>query len=277
MKNITTYLCLFFLVFCTACSSDDSSKRTYPKIGEEEKALLLGDWQLLSYSDSQGNLVDFKQNGILIYYYFIPNGVLEINNVSSKYDGLLTGRARYLIETIDVNYNFWRIEFKEEIEEQGEKLIFLGFMFDIQASQDQLILTNTEGGILTFKRSNKGDDIEYPAIAQHQKSLLYSNKWKLEAIYAFNGAMRSFDQEEEVIYYIGDTHVVISENEVDIADEFAALLEPRSIPCSYRYDFDWEKREVLHVEDLGGFRVEIEDEELTLTQKEGYLLRFSKK
>lgn len=60
-------------------------------------------------------------------------------------------------------------------------------------------------------------------------------------------------------------------------DAFAALLKSRTVPYSYRYDFEREKREVLYVEDLGGFRMQIEDEKLTLAQKDGYLLTFSKK
>lgn len=202
MKKITTYFILFFLIFCTACSSDDTSKEPYPKIAEEDKALLVGDWQLMNYVNLQGDAVDLKKEGTLIYYHFASVGILEIHNVSSK-PIEFTFNSKNLTRTRTLNYMYANIESKDEKEKRGEKLYFYEerLAFDMWVSQDQLIIKEIGGETWTFKRSIKGDNVEYSAISQHQKSLLHSNKWKLETIYAFNGEMRSFDQEEEVIYH----------------------------------------------------------------------------
>lgn len=161
MKKVTTYFCLFFLIFCTACSSDDASKESYPKIAEEDKALLPGDWQLLNYSNLKGDAVDLNKEGILIYYQFASVGILDIRNVSGK-PIELASNSRYLSTTRTLNYMYANIESKDEKEKRGEKLYFydMRLAFDMQVSQDQLIITEIGGEILTFKRSIEEDNVE---------------------------------------------------------------------------------------------------------------------
>ncbi|MGG5507539.1 MULTISPECIES: hypothetical protein [unclassified Myroides] len=67
-------------------------------------------------------------------------------------------------------------------------------------------------------------------------------------------------------------------NEVDLRDEkFDQLIKSSSLMYYFRYDFEWEKSEVLQINELGRYRMRIEEDKLMLTQKDGYILTFHKK
>ncbi|MBB1150574.1 MULTISPECIES: hypothetical protein [unclassified Myroides] len=172
------------------------------------------------------------------------------------------------------------IELDGEKERNGEKLDFLtpGFIFDMKVTQEKLVLTKYSGETLQFKRSTKMlDEVEYPAISVSDKKALNSTSWRLEKIQAFTGEHRSFDQGEHVIYSFGSDGVFVIKNATAVEDNtFERFLKPRTLSYSYRYDFALENREILYINDLGGYRILFTNDELRLVQNDGYLLTFTK-
>ncbi|MBB1138749.1 hypothetical protein [Myroides sp. WP-1] len=283
MKKIVSYLCLFFLIFCNACNSDDSSTNSYQQISKEEKELLLGNWQLVNYSNLHGDAIDFIKEGILIYHYHTPTNVVEIKNVNSvelKVELNVFWRSLKMMTTSNVGlqYLFTQVEQEEKGKFTKEKIFFLHHVgiFDLKVSSDELILTEHDGEMYTFRKVS-GGGTEYPKISDKDKWGL-KGMWKLEYIQAFNGEKRIFEQHEEVYYYFPswiDEVIVI--NPSNLTNEvFDQLIIPRTLTYSFRYDFEREKREVLKINKLGMYRMQIENDKLTLTQNDAYILVFHK-
>lgn len=283
MKEITPYLCLFFLIFCNACNSDDSSTNSDQKISKEEKELLLGNWQLVNYSNRNGDAIDFIKEGILIYHYHTPTNVVEIKNVNSvelkvKPNVFLKSLVMMTTSNVGLQYLFTQVEQEAKGKFTKEKIFFLHHvgMFDVKVSSDELILTEHDGEMYTFRKVSN-DNTEYSKISDKDKWEL-KGMWKLEYIQAFNGEKRIFEQHEKVYYYfpsrVDEVRVINPSNLTN--DVFDQLIIPRTLPYSFRYDFEREKREMLKISGLGMYRMQIENDKLTLTQNDAYILVFHK-
>lgn len=276
MKKLFPYLLFLGLIFCTGCSKEESSPSSYTKITKEEKELLIGNWQLSHYSNREGVQFDLIQEGILIHYVFTQHGTINISNVSSR---LLqyTGTSLSMTKSETLNYLFDYIPQWDKEAPKKELLYFrspfdTSLPLDLEVTPHQLILRHEEGDVFTFRRMDAGED--YPVVSQADK-LLVVGHWQLKSIRAFNGAKRFIEDNERLIYHFTyEDKLVIENRSTNFDGVFDRFLKVNISDYAYRYDFTWEKREILDIADLGVYRVQVTDQELVLTQTDGYILKF---
>lgn len=276
MKKLFPYLLFLGLVFCTGCSKEESSPSSYTKITKEEKELLIGNWQLSHYSNREGVQFDLIQEGILIHYVFTQHGTVNISNVSSR---LLqyTGTSLSMTKSETLNYLFDYIPQWDKEAPKKELLYFrspfdTSLPLDLEVTPHQLILRHEEGDVFTFRRMDAGED--YPVVSQADK-LLVVGHWQLKSIRAFSGAKRFIEDNERLIYHFTyEDKLVIENRSTNFDGVFDRFLKVNISDYAYRYDFAWEKREILDIADLGVYRVQVTDQELVLTQTDGYILKF---
>ncbi|MGG5575904.1 hypothetical protein ACPDHL_00980 [Myroides sp. C15-4] len=276
MKKLFPYLLFLGLIFCTGCSKEESSPSSYTKITKEEKELLIGNWQLSHYSNREGVQFDLIQEGILIHYVFTQHGTVNISNVSSR---LLqyTGTSLSMTKSETLNYLFDYIPQWDKEAPKKELLYFrspfdTSLPLDLEVTPHQLILRHEEGDVFTFRRMDAGED--YPVVSQADK-LLVVGHWQLKSIRAFSGAKRFIEDNERLIYHFTyEDKLVIENRSTNFDGVFDRFLKVNISDYAYRYDFAWEKREILDIADLGVYRVQVTDQELVLTQTDGYILKF---
>lgn len=276
MKKLFPYFLFSCLIFFSACSTEESKLSSYTKITKEEKELLQGSWQLSYYSNFEGVQLDLLQEGILIHYVFADHGTINISNVSSR---LLqyTGTSLSMTKSGTLNYLFDYIPQWDKEAPKKELLYFrtpfdTSLPFELEVTQHQLILRHEEGDVFTFKRIEVGE--VYPDISEENKLLVVGN-WQLKSLKAFSGEKRFLEDNERVVYHFtyGDK-LVIENSSTQYDGIFDRLIKTNIVDYDFRYDFALEKREILNLGDLGGYRVEVNNGELILTQKDGYLLKF---
>ncbi len=276
MKKLFPYLLFLGLIFCTGCSKEESSPSSYTKITKEEKELLIGNWQLSHYSNREGVQFDLIQEGILIHYVFTQHGTVNISNVSSR---LLqyTGTSFSMTKSETLNYLFDYVPQWDKEAPKKELLYFrspfdTSLPLDLEVTPHQLILKHEEGDVFTFRRMDAGED--YPVVSQADK-LLVVGHWQLKSIRAFSGAKRFIEDNERLIYHFTyEDKLVIENRSTNFDGVFDRFLKVNISDYAYRYDFAWEKREILDIADLGVYRVQVTDQELVLTQTDGYILKF---
>ncbi|WP_353120816.1 hypothetical protein [Myroides odoratus] len=158
MRKIITYLvlCLFIL---TGCNNDDNT--TYTKIKEEDKELLLGDWQLVNYRDFYDE-IDLVKENIEVLYQFKKDGTATIRYLSSN---KVEHHADYnfVTETKSLQYTFKSVR-NFDNENLVEELIHLyteeqnsGIKLRVDVSGDRMNLYRHVGDTylgLTFIRVN---------------------------------------------------------------------------------------------------------------------------
>lgn len=276
MKKLFPYLLFLGLIFCTGCSKEESSPSSYTKITKEEKELLIGNWQLSHYSNREGVQFDLIQKGILIHYVFTQHGTVNISNVSSR---LLqyTGTSLSMTKSETLNYLFDYVPQWDKEAPKKELLYFrspfdTSLPLDLEVTPHQLILKHEEGDVFIFRRMDAGED--YPVVSQADK-LLVVGHWQLKSIRAFSGAKRFIEDNERLIYHFTyEDKLVIENRSTNFDGVFDRFLKVNISDYAYRYDFAWEKREILDIADLGVYRVQVTDQELVLTQTDGYILKF---
>ena len=278
MKKLLPYLFVLF-VACTACSSDNTAIPSYTQITKEQKALVVGDWQLTYYTNTAGDKLDLSAAGILVRYAFTKEGIVTIENGSSQ-PIRFTDNSQYLTSDGTTEYVFDYVkQWGDEIEKK-ERLYFRGpwqptIAFDLdEVTQDQLILSQEGKETYVFKRLAK--DIVYPKISEENKRLLVGT-WRLKEVSSFSGEKRVLKEEEEVWYnFTFNDQLLINNRSAEENGLFDKFVKTRIADYRYQFDFEWQKREILVIEALGGYAMSVTDQELILTQYDGYFVKFER-
>lgn len=278
MKKIFPYFLCLFLVLCTACNTDDTVIPSYTQITKEQKALLLGDWQLSTYSNSEGEAIDLMKKGIWVNYKFTSEGRVEIRNHSSK-PIQLTNDSFYLTSDGTLDYTFEYIKQWDKTIPKKEHLYFqtlsdVNLQFDLEVTKDKLILTHYAGETLVFKKIQQG--VTYPKIPEENKKILLGT-WRLKEVSDFSGRRRIFSGEEDVLYEFGYGEKLFVQNNSTPRDgRFDVFIQSRVSDYYYQYDFEWEEQEILIIEDLGGYVMGITQESLVLFISDGFKLKLER-
>lgn len=278
MKKISPYFLFLFLVLCTACNTDDTAIPSYTQITKEQKALLLGDWQLSTYSNPEGEVINLMQKGIWINYKFTSKGTVEIRNHSSKLIQL-TKDSFYLTSEGTLDYKFEYIKQWDKTIPKKEHLYFkapydANLQFDLEVTKDKLILTHYEGESLVFTRAKEG--VTYPKIKEESKKLVVGT-WQLKQILSFRGEKRAFNEDEIVLYaftYNGD--LVVYNRSAALDGVFDKFVKTRTTNYLYRFDFQWQESEIMAVRELGDYAMSVTNQTLILSQYDGYLVKFER-
>lgn len=278
MKKLFPYLFVLF-VACTACSSDDTAIPSYTKITEEQKKLLLGNWQLTHYSNPQdGHEVDFIKTGVLINVSFIPEGQLNIYNPYNKMTQF-TDNSLYLTKHGSLTYTFEYIKQWDNKDNKREKLYiksdFYSKDYNLVVTDDELTLSTEEGEVFSYKRVLGGT--MYPTISDEDKMLLVG-EWKLSSIQSFNGRSRDFMEKEEVLYRftMGNELFIYNKSAEKHNDYYDRYIQSSIIHYNFQFDFIWDKREILALEDLGQYSAFISLDVLILSQFDGDVITFTR-
>lgn len=278
-KNIFLYLLLLFTV-CVSCNTDDTAIPSYTKITKEEKELLLGDWRLSHYSNAEEESIDLTRKGLFVRYTFTVDGRVIIVNESEKPVGS-TSNAYYLTASGTMDYTFAYIKSWDEEVAKKERLHFESsydgnpnLQFDLEVTQNKLILTHYAGEILVFEKMKEG--VTYPKIPAEKKALLIG-KWQLQEISDFTGRKRVLNENEVVEYDFGYNEWLSVNNRSALKDGiFDQFIKMRLSPYSYRFDFEWEEKEVLYIDDLGSYTMGISQSQLILAVSDGFMLKLSR-
>ncbi|WP_060873916.1 hypothetical protein [Myroides odoratus] len=279
MRNIVPGVLVFFLLLCTACNTDDTVIPSYTQITKEQKALVVGDWQLTYYTNTAGDKLDLSAAGILVRYAFTKEGIVTIENGSSQ-PIRFTDNSQYLTSDGTTEYVFDYVkQWGDEIEKK-ERLYFRGpwqptIAFDLdEVTQDQLILSQEGKETYVFKRLPK--DVVYPKISEEDKRLLVGT-WRLYEISDFTGKKRVFNETEVVEYDFGYNEWLIVNNKSALEGGiFNQFIKMRLSSYSYRFDFKWEQQEVLYIDDLGSYTMRIAQDRLILAVSDGVVLKLDR-
>ena len=280
MKNIVPCILVFFLLLCISCNTDDTYIPSYIQVSKEEKQMLLGDWRLIDYSNMEEESINLTRKGLFVRYTFTVDGRVIIVNESEKPVGS-TSNAYYLTASGTMDYTFAYIKSWDEEVAKKERLHFESsydgnpnLQFDLEVTQNKLILTHYAGEILVFEKMKEG--VTYPKIPAETKALLIG-KWRLQEISDFTGRKRVLNENEVVEYDFGYNEWLSVNNrsalENGIFDQF---IKMRLSPYSYRFDFEWEEKEVLYIEDLGSYTMGISQNQLILAVSDGFMLKLSR-
>lgn len=277
MKKLFPYVLLLFVVF-TSCNTDDTAVPSYKKITAEQKKLLLGNWQLVQYSNPQGEQLNLFDSGVLITYSFLPEEKLKVYNQSNKIVETMEQTAA-LTRTGELTHLFDYVKQWDEKEDKREKLYinssFNSMAFDLKVTDKELILFNDAGEIFAFKRMLGG--MAYPTISDKDK-LLVIGKWQLRSIQAFKGTSRVFNVKEVVRYdfTMSDKVVIYNSSAEKKGDYFDRYIQSSIVNYNYQYDFLWNNQEILAIENMGQYVVRVTPEELILSHFDGDVLKFDR-
>jgi len=135
-------------------------------------------------------------------------------------------------------------------------------LFVLQVTEEELILTQSDGTKAIFIRSEFGP--YYPKLSKEEKEGILGT-WRLTHITAFTAQKRDFGIEEEVLYHFKPNHTVkiqnVAASENGVFDSF---VKSRTCSTLYRYDPFWEKREVLDIQGLGSFSIRLDQDLLNM-------------
>ena len=279
MKKLFPYVLLLFVVL-TSCNTDDTAIPSYTKITKEEKELLLGDWRLSNYSNTDGEQIDLTAKGLFVRYTFTGDGKVIIANESEKPVGSASN-SYYLTENGTMEYTFAYVKSWDETVAKKERLHFKSMydgnpnlQFDLEVTQNKLILTHYAGEILVFEKIQKG--VTYPKISEESKKLLLGI-WRLKEVADFTGRRRVFTGNEEVLYEFSYyDKLFVTNHAVPMDGVVDRFIQSRVSDYGYQYDFKWEKREVLVLENLGSYVVSVKQDSLTLSVSDGSILKFER-
>lgn len=279
MKNIVPCILVFFLLLCTSCNTDDTAIPSYTKITEEQKELLLGDWQLIKYSNLENEEINLLHKGLLVRWTFKKEGTVTIENASSK-PILYTDHAQYLTSDRTIAYVFdyikqWDKEIakKERLYFQDEGQSSIEFDLDV-INQDELILTHQGEETFVFKRLPKG--MIYPSISEEDKKLLLGT-WRLQEITYFTGKKRVLKDNEEVLYtFSNGGRLTVNNRSASMDGVFDDFIQSRLSVYSYQYDLIWQEREILLIEGLGDYAMGVSDKRLAFSQYDGAFILFER-
>ena len=279
MKKIFPYLFVLF-VACTACSSDDTAIPSYTKITKEEKELLLGDWRLSNYSNTEGEQIDLTREGLFVRYTFTTDRKVIIANESKKPIGSASN-SYYLTENGTMEYTFAYVKSWDETVAKKERLHFESMydgnpnlQFDLEVTQNKLILTHYAGEILVFEKIQKG--VTYPKISEESKKLLLGT-WRLKEMGDFTGRRRVLTDEEEVLYEFSYyDKLFVTNHSVSKDGTFDIFIQSRVSDYGYKYDFKWEEQEIVVIDGLGGYLMGVDQDALSLVVSDGARLRFER-
>ncbi|EHQ42214.1 hypothetical protein [Myroides odoratus] len=279
MKKLFPYLFVLF-VACTACSSDDTAIPSYTKITKEEKELLLGDWRLSHYSNTEGEQIDLTREGLFVRYTFTTDRKVIIANESKKPIGSASN-SYYLTENGTMEYTFAYVKSWDETVAKKERLHFESvydgnpnLQFDLEVTQNKLILTHYAGEILVFEKIQKG--VTYPKISEESKKLLLGT-WRLREMGDFTGRRRVLTDEEEVLYEFSYyDKLFVTNHSVSKDGTFDIFIQSRVSDYGYKYDFKWEEQEIVVIDGLGGYLMGVDQDALSLVVSDGARLRFER-
>lgn len=279
MKKLLPYLFVLF-VACTACSSDDTAIPSYTKITKEEKELLLGDWRLSQYSNTEGDKIDLTREGLFVRYTFTTDRKVIIANESKKPIGSASN-SYYLTENGTMEYTFAYVKSWDETVAKKERLHFESMydgnpnlQFDLEVTQNKLILTHYAGEILVFEKIQKG--VTYPKISEESKKLLLGT-WRLKEMGDFTGRRRVLTDEEVVLYEFSYyDKLFVTNHSVSKEGTFDSFIQSRVSDYGYKYDFEWEEQEIIVIDGLGGYLMGVNQDALSLIVSDGARLRFER-
>lgn len=279
MKKLFPYVLLLFVVL-TSCNTDDTAIPSYTKITKEEKELLLGDWRLSNYSNTEGEQIDLTAKGLFVRYTFTTDRKVIIANESKKPIGSASN-SYYLTENGTMVYTFAYVKSWDETVAKKERLHFESMydgnpnlQFDLEVTQNKLILTHYAGEILVFEKMPKG--VTYPKISEESKKLLLGT-WRLKEMGDFMGRRRVLTDEEEVLYEFSYyDKLFVTNHSVSKDGAFDRFIQSRVSDYGYQYDFEWEEREIVVIDGLGGYLMGVDQDALSLVVSDGERLRFER-
>ncbi|MBB1138750.1 hypothetical protein [Myroides sp. WP-1] len=275
MKKLFPYLLLLFIALFTSCNSDDTAVPSYKKITEEQKKLLLGNWQLVQYSGPEGESFNLFDSGVLITYSFLPEGKLKVDNQSNRFIETMRYSSGFT-RTGEFTHLFDYVKQWDDQENKREKLYinssFNSMAFDLKVTQEQLILISEEGEEFVYKRMFGGT--AYPTISEEEK-LAIIGQWELIYIQAFDGTSRKFTAKEVVIYDFSmyDMLVINNRSAEKKGDYFDRYIQTDILNYYYQFDFLRNNREILAVENLGQYVMHVTHEELFLYHFDGDIIK----
>ncbi|WP_410878744.1 hypothetical protein [Myroides sp. DW712] len=259
---------------------DDTYIPSYIQVSKEEKQLLQGDWRLINYSNTEEESIDLTRKGLFVRYTFTIDGRVIIVNESEKPVGS-TSNAYYLTASGTMDYAFAYIKSWDEEVAKKERLHFESsydgnpnLQFDMEITKDQLVLTHYNGDKLVFEKMKEG--VTYLKIPAETKALLIG-KWQLQEISDFTGRKRVLNENEVVEYDFGYNEWLSVNNKSAQKDGvFDQYIKMRLSPYSYRFDFEWEEKEVLYIDDLGSYTMGISQNQLILAVSDGVILKLNR-